>query len=74
MEVTKTTLSNTPTPTPNPFRGDEDDEDGGWGDEDFTQDDLVRFNNKTGQFIFEKNGLTLILVKDTPKYFNFDAF
>jgi hypothetical protein len=34
----------------------------------------VRFNNKTGQFIFEKNGLTLILVKDTPKYFNFDAF
>lgn len=50
-----------------------DDEDG-WGDEDFTTDDLVKFNNKTGQFIFEKNGVTLILIKETPKYFNFDAF
>ena len=51
-----------------------DDEEDGWGDEDFTNDNLVKFNNKTGQFIFEKNGVTLILVKDTPKYFNFDAF
>jgi hypothetical protein len=50
-----------------------DDEDG-WGDEDFTTDDLVKFNNKTGQFIFEKNGVTLILMKESPKYFNFDAF
>jgi hypothetical protein len=63
------TLLSVPTPTE-----DDDSNDDGWGDEDFTQDDLVRFNNKTGQFIFEKNGLTLILVKDTPKYFNFDAF
>ena len=53
---------------------DDDDNDDGWGDIDFTQDDLVKFNNKTGQFIFEKNGLTMILVKDTPKHFNFDAF
>lgn len=51
-----------------------DDEEEGWGDEDFTTDDLVKFNNKTGQFIFEKNGVTLILMKETPKYFNFDAF
>ena len=51
-----------------------DDEEDGWGDEDFTTDDLVKFNNKTGQFIFEKNGVTLILMKETPKYFNFDAF
>lgn len=50
------------------------DEEEGWGDEDFTTDDLVKFNNKTGQFIFEKNGATLILMKETPKYFNFDAF
>jgi hypothetical protein len=50
------------------------DEEEGWGDEDFTNDDLVKFNNKTGQFIFEKNGATLILMKETPKYFNFDAF
>ena len=51
-----------------------DDEEDGWGDEQFTTDDLVKFNNKTGQFIFEKDGVTMILVKDTPKYFNFDAF
>ena len=51
-----------------------DDEEDGWGDEEFTTDDLVKFNNKTGQFIFEKNGVTLILVKETPRYFNFDAF
>jgi hypothetical protein len=62
-------LLSVPTPTE-----DDDSNDDGWGDEDFTQDDLVRFNNKTGQFIFEKNGLTMILVKDTPKHFNFDAF
>jgi hypothetical protein len=53
---------------------DDDDNDDGWGDIDFTQDDLIKFNNTTGQFIFEKNGLTMILVKETPKYFNFDAF
>lgn len=50
------------------------DEEESWGDENFTNDDLVKFNNKTGQFIFEKNDVTLILVKETPKYFNFDAF
>jgi hypothetical protein len=63
----KTLLSE---PSPVDDDGDED----GWGDEDFTTDDLVKFNNKTGQFIFEKNGVTLILIKETPKYFNFDAF
>lgn len=52
----------------------ESDDDDGWGDKEFSPEDLVRFNNKTGQFIFEKEGLTLIMVKDTPKYFNFDAF
>jgi hypothetical protein len=51
-----------------------DDDEDGWGDKDFTTDDLVKFNNKTGQFIFEKDGVTMILVKETPKYFNFDAF
>jgi hypothetical protein len=52
----------------------EDDEDDGWGEEDFGQEDLVKFNNKTGQFIFEKDGVTMILTKERPKYFNFDAF
>jgi hypothetical protein len=66
-----TEVSNTlASPVISPVNDDED----GWGDEDFTTDDLVKFNNKTGQFIFEKNGVTLILVKETPKYFNFDAF
>ena len=58
----------------NALTGPVNDEEDGWGDEDFTNDDLVKFNNKTGQFIFEKNGVTLILMKETPKYFNFDAF
>jgi hypothetical protein len=53
---------------------DDEDEDGGWGEEDFTPTDLVKFNNKTGQFIFEKEGVTMILTKERPKYFNFDAF
>ena len=54
--------------------GSNNDDDDGWGDADFTNDDLVKFNNKTGQFIFEKDGVTMILVKETPNYFNFDAF
>jgi SpoVK/Ycf46/Vps4 family AAA+-type ATPase len=53
---------------------DEDDEDSGWNEREFGTDDLVKFNNKTGQFIFEKNGTTMILMKESPKYFNFDAF
>jgi hypothetical protein len=54
--------------------GSNNDDDDGWGDADFTNDDLVKFNNKTGQFIFEKDGVTMILAKETPKYFSFDAF
>jgi hypothetical protein len=53
---------------------DDPDDENGWGEKSFTTDDLVQFNNKTNQFIFEKDGMTLILVKETPKYFNFDAF
>lgn len=53
---------------------EENDEDDGWNEREFSNDDLVKFNNKTGQFIFEKDGTTLILMKETPKYFNFDAF
>ena len=53
---------------------DDENEDGRWGEGDFTTDDLVKFNNKTGQFIFEKEGVTMILTKERAKYFNFDAF
>ena len=52
----------------------DDDEYNGWHEKEFTNDDLVKFNNKTGQFIFEKDGITMILLKESPKYFNFDAF
>jgi len=57
-----------------PVTKDYSDEDDGWGEQDFGQEDLVKFNNKTGQFIFEKEGVTMILTKERPKYFNFDAF
>ena len=53
---------------------DTPDDDEGWGEKSFTTDDLVQFNNKTNQFVFEKDGVTMILVKETPKHFNFDAF
>ena len=53
---------------------DNPDDEEGWGEKSFTTDDLVKFNNKTNQFIFEKDGMTLILSKEVPKYFNFDAF
>ena len=53
---------------------DEESEDSGWNEREFGNDDLVKFNSKSGQFIFEKNGTTLILMKETAKYFNFDAF
>ena len=53
---------------------DDADDDEGWGEKTFTTDDLVKFNDKTSQFIFEKDGVTLILSKEVPKYFNFDAF
>jgi hypothetical protein len=53
---------------------DDADDDEGWGEKSFTTDDLVKFNDKTSQFIFEKDGVTLILSKEVPKYFNFDAF
>jgi len=57
-----------------PVLASDEDEDDGWGEEDFTQEDLVKFNNKTGQFIFEREGVTMILTKERAKYFNFDAF
>jgi hypothetical protein len=53
---------------------DENGEDCGWNERDFSNDDLVKFNSKTGQFVFETEGTTLILMKESPKYFNFDAF
>ena len=53
---------------------DEESEDSGWNEREFGNDDLVKFNSKSGQFIFEKNGTTMILMKQVTSYFNFDAF
>jgi hypothetical protein len=48
--------------------------DGGWHDTDFSADNLVKLDSKAGHFIFEKDGVTLILSKQQSRYFNFDAF
>ena len=53
---------------------EEESEESGWNEREFSNDDLVKFNSKSGQFIFEKDGTTVILMKETTKYFNFDAF
>ena len=52
----------------------DEEQDSGWNEREFGNDDLVKFNSKSGQFIFEKDGTTVILMKETTKYFNFDAF
>ena len=53
---------------------EEDEEESGWFDEEFEAGDLVKFDSKSGQFIFEKDGVTLILSKVKERSFNFDAF
>jgi len=54
---------------------DDKEEDIGWCDKTFTQKDLVKYNNRTGQFVFEKDGVTLVLLKESDAVpFNFDAF
>jgi hypothetical protein len=53
---------------------EEDEEESGWFDMDFEPGDLIKFDSKSGQFIFEKDGVTLILSKIKERSFNFDAF
>jgi len=53
---------------------EEDEGESGWFDEEFEAGDLVKFDSKSGQFIFEKGGVTLILSKVKERSFNFDAF
>jgi hypothetical protein len=47
-----------------------------WGEVEFKTEDLVKFDTKSGRFIFEskKEKATLILTKTIPRSFNFDAF
>jgi SpoVK/Ycf46/Vps4 family AAA+-type ATPase len=52
----------------------EDDSGNGWFEKSFNNNDMVKYNANAGQFIFEKDDITVILSKEVPKYFNFDAF
>jgi hypothetical protein len=47
-----------------------------WEEYEFSTDQLVKFDTKTGRFIFEdtKEKATLILTKTVSRSFNFDAF
>jgi hypothetical protein len=47
-----------------------------WEELEFNSEQLVKFDTKTGRFIFEdtKEKTTLILTKATTRSFNFDAF
>jgi hypothetical protein len=58
---------------PSPISDDEDPNDG-WHDNEFGPENLVKFDTKKGLFIYEKEGITVILTREKAKYFNFDAF
>lgn len=46
----------------------------GWLDAEFSAGDLVKFDSKSGKFVFEKDGLTMILSRLKERTYNFDAF
>jgi hypothetical protein len=48
--------------------------DEGWHDDEFDSANLIKFDTKKGLFIYEKDGMTVILTREKEKYFNFDAF
>ena len=52
----------------------EDDKEYGWMEIDLKPSDLVKLDTKTGRFIFEKDGVTVILNRVRERSFNFDAF
>jgi hypothetical protein len=58
---------------PSPISDEEDPIDG-WHDDEFGPENLVKFDTKKGLFIYEKEGITVILTREKAKYFNFDAF
>lgn len=56
------------------FDPDPEDSDVDWQNLTFNHDALVSVNTKEGKFIFEDNGVRVILTKVKQKYFNYDAF
>ena len=53
---------------------DEDEKEYGWMEIELTANELVKMDTKSGRFIFEKDGLTVIMTRQRQKTFNFDAF
>ena len=51
-----------------------DEDESKWYEENFSANDMVKFDTKAGQFIFEKDGTTMILSKVQTRSFNWDAF
>lgn len=52
----------------------ENDKEYGWMEIELNPADLVKLDTKTGRFIFEKDGVTVILNRIRERSFNFDAF
>ena len=52
----------------------EDDKVYGWLEVELKPSDLIKLDTKTGRFIFEKDGVTVILNRVRERSFNFDAF
>ena len=46
----------------------------GWMEVELSANDLLKMDSKAGRFIFEKNGITVILNRMQTRTFNFDAF
>ena len=46
----------------------------GWSDIEVAPNDLVKMDSKSGSYIFERDGVTVILNRIKPKTFSFDAF
>jgi hypothetical protein len=46
----------------------------GWLEIELNAGDLVKMDSKSGRFIFEKDGVTVILNRIREKSFSFDAF
>jgi hypothetical protein len=54
---------------------DEDDRpESTWKEAEFSSNHVIKFDTKAGQFIFEQDGVTMILSKVQSRSFNWDAF
>lgn len=74
----KTSIQSTATSIPTAICVDEDiesdEKEYGWMEIELKPSHLVKFDTKSGRFIFEKDGVTVILNRIAERSFNFDAF